>query len=297
MNISTWHSPPQRRLVGLTLVVLFHAFIIHAPTTGLAKRVIDVVHAPVETKVIEEINKPPPLADIVPPPRFKAAPPPFIPPPELHIAAPPVQNTISAITSTPPPAPVAIAPIAPPVVAALSAPPTPPAPVVSPRAPVSAAVVCSNYATVMDDAPYPREAQRAGIDKGESLIQFTLDPSGQIKNIKVIRASHPIFARNSVRFVSEYKCQGQGRRRCGSGAVRLQARMIHAAPERRASVQPFPWARLTTSKSPCSSSAKGGAPMGVRLCHQYLALLNHPLHDSRQRTRRERGETWQGSAL
>ncbi len=213
MNISTWHSPPHRRLVGLTLVVVFHAFIIHALTTGLAKRVIDVVHAPVEAKVIEETNKPPPPAEIVPPPpRLEAAPPPpFIPPPEVHIAAaPPVQNTITAITSTPPPAPVAIAPIAPPVVAAPPVQPAPPAPPVAPHAPVSAAVVCSNYATVMGDAAYPPEAQRAGIDKGEALIQFTLDPSGQIKNIKVVRASHPIFARNSVRIVSEYKCQGQG---------------------------------------------------------------------------------------
>ena len=204
--------PPQRRFVGLTLVVLFHAFIIHALTTGLARRVIDVVHAPVQAKVIEEINKPPPPAEIVPPPPHleAAPPPPFIPPPEVHIAAPPVQNTITAITSTPPPAPVAIAPIAPPVVTSLPAPPTPPAPVVSPRPPVSAAVVCSNYATVMGDAAYPGEALRAGLDKGEALIQFTLDPSGQIKDIEVIRASHPIFARNSVRIVSEYKCQGQG---------------------------------------------------------------------------------------
>ena len=201
MNLSTWHSSPRRRFVGLPLVVLFHVFIIHALTTGLAKRVIDVVRTPVEAKVIEEINKPPPPLEIEPPLRLEAAPPPpFIPPPEVHIAAPPVQNTIAAITSTPPPAPVAIAP---PVVPVVVAPPAPPAP-------VSAAVVCSNYAAVMGDAAYPREAQRAGIDKGEALIQFTLDPSGQIKNIKVIRASHPIFARNSVRIVSEYKCQGQG---------------------------------------------------------------------------------------
>jgi protein TonB len=192
-------------------VCLFHAFAIHALTTGLAQKVIEVVHTPVETKVIAEVDKPPPPAEIVlPPPRFEAAPPPpFIPPPEVHIAAPPVQNTITAITSTPPPVPVTIAPIAPPVVAAPPAPPAPPARVVSPPAPVSAAVVCSNYAAVMGDAAYPRDARRAGIDKGEVLIQFTLAPSGQIKDIRVIRASHPIFARNSVRIVSEYKCHGQ----------------------------------------------------------------------------------------
>ena len=63
----------------------------------------------------------------------------------------------------------------------------------------------------MGDVAYPRDAQRQGIEKGDALIQFTLSPTGEIKNITVLRASHQIFARNSVRIVGEYKCQGQGR--------------------------------------------------------------------------------------
>ena len=35
--------------------------------------------------------------------------------------------------------------------------------------------------------------------------------SGEIKDIKALRASNPIFARNSIRIVGQYKCQGQGR--------------------------------------------------------------------------------------
>jgi len=139
-----------------------------------------------------------------PPPKLEAPPPPFIPPPEIQIAAPPPAPTITATTPTPPPAPVVIAPAPPPVVAAAPAPSAPPAP-------VSAGVVCSNFQTVMGDVAYPREAQRAGIEKGEALIQFTLSPTGEVKNITVISASHQIFARNSVRIVGEYKCQGQGR--------------------------------------------------------------------------------------
>ena len=57
------------------------------------------------------------------------------------------------------------------------------------------------------------------------LIQFTLTAAGEIKDVKALRASHPIFARNSMRIVGEYKCQGQGRDVDGHGAVRLQARM------------------------------------------------------------------------
>lgn len=71
--------------------------------------------------------------------------------------------------------------------------------------------MCSNYSTKMGEAVFPREAIRQGLEKGEALIQFTLSASGEIKEVKTLRASHPIFARNSARIVSEYKCAGQGR--------------------------------------------------------------------------------------
>ena len=206
MNFAQRQADPRRHLVGMTVVVLFHALVVYALVTGLAKRVVEVIRAPIETKVIEEIKKPPPPPEVVlpPPPKLEAPPPPFIPPPEIQIATPPPAPTITATTPTPPPAPVVIAPAPPPVVAAAPAPAAPPAP-------VSAGVVCSNFQTVMGDVAYPREAQRQGIEKGEALIQFTLSPTGEVKNITVISASHQIFARNSVRIVGEYKCQGQGR--------------------------------------------------------------------------------------
>jgi protein TonB len=198
MNFAQRQADPRRHLVGLTVVVLFHVLVVYALVTGLAKRVVEVIRAPIETKVIEEIKKPPPPPEVVvpPPPKLEAPPPPFIPPPEIQIATPPPpQPTITAVTPTPPPAPVVIAP---------------PPPVAAP-APVSAGVACSNYTTVMGDVAYPREAQRAGIEKGEALVQFTLTAAGEIKDVKTIRATHSIFARNSERIVREYKCQGQGR--------------------------------------------------------------------------------------
>ena len=109
--------------MGFGFVVLFHAAIVYALVTGLAKKVVDVVRAPIETKVIEEVKKPPPPPEVVvpPPPKLEAPPPPFIPPPEVQIATPPPPApTITVVTPTPPPAPVVIAP----------APPPPPAPVV-----------------------------------------------------------------------------------------------------------------------------------------------------------------------
>ncbi len=208
MDFSKRQADPRRHLVGITFVILFHAFIVYALVTGLAKKVVDVVRAPIETKVIEEVRKPPPPPEVVvpPPPKLEAPPPPFIPPPEVHIEVPPPPApAITAVTPTPPPAPVVIAPITPP------APPAPaPAPV-APPAPVSAAVVCSNYATAMGAASFPREAIRRGLDHGEATIQFTLGPNGDIKDMKVLSASNPIFARSSERIVSTYKCKGQGR--------------------------------------------------------------------------------------
>ena len=204
MNFSQRQRDPRRHIVGIGFVILFHAAIVYALLTGLAKKVVDVVRAPIETKVIEEIKKPPPPPEVVvpPPPKLEAPPPPFIPPPEVQVAVPPpAQPTITASTPVPPPA-APMAPVAPPAAA--------PAPA-APPAPVSAAVVCSNFSTVMGDSVFPREAVRQGIEKGEALIQFTLSASGEIKDVKVLKSTHPIFARNSMRLVSEYKCQGQGK--------------------------------------------------------------------------------------
>jgi protein TonB len=204
MNFSQRQRDPRRHIVGIGFVILFHAAIVYALLTGLAKKVVDVVRAPIETKVIEEIKKPPPPPEVVvpPPPKLEAPPPPFIPPPEVQVAVPPpAQPTITASTPVPPPA-APMAPVAPPAAA--------PAPA-APPAPVSAAVVCSNYSTVMGDSGFPREAIRQGLDKGEVLIQFTLSASGEVKDMKVLKSTHPVFARNSLRLVSEYKCQGQGK--------------------------------------------------------------------------------------
>jgi periplasmic protein TonB len=203
MDFSKRQADPRRKLTGIAFVVLFHVFIVYALLTGLAKKVVDVVKQPIETKVIEETVKPPPPPEVVvaPPPKMEAPPPPYIPPPEVQIATPPpVQPTITAVAAPTPPAPVNITPVAPP-----SAAPAPPAPAV-----VSAAVVCSNYSTVMGEAGFPREAVRQGLEKGEAVIQFTLSASGEVRDIKALRASHPIFARNSIRIVGDYKCNGQG---------------------------------------------------------------------------------------
>jgi periplasmic protein TonB len=204
MNYSQRQADPRRHLVGISVVILLHILVVYALVTGLARKVVDVVRAPIETKVIEEIKKPPPPPEVVvpPPPKLEAPPPPFIPPPEIQIANPPPAPTITATTPTPPPAPVTIAPAPPPV----EAPPAPPAPAVA-----TAGVACPTYAKAMGDVAFPREALRQGLEKGEALIQFTVGANGEIKDIKAV-SGNPIFARNSIRIVqNEFKCVGQGR--------------------------------------------------------------------------------------
>src|SRR2546421_9196150 len=152
MDFSKRQADPRRHLIGISFVILFHAFIVYALVTGLAKKVVDVVRAPIETKVIEEIKKPPPPPEVVvpPPPKLEAPPPPFIPPPEVQIQAPPPpQPTITATTPLAPLAAVAITPVAP-----MPAAPAPAA------APLSARVVCSNYASVMGEVAYPLDSMR-----------------------------------------------------------------------------------------------------------------------------------------
>src|SRR4051812_11926501 len=169
MNFAQQQNDGRRRIIGFGAVLLFHLLIVYALVSGLARKVVDVIKAPIETKVIEEIKKPPPPPEVVvpPPPKMEAPPPPFIPPPEVQIQTPQVvQPTISAQSTTPPP----------PNITPMAQTPAPTGPAV-----VSASVVCSNYASVMGDAGFPREAMRQGLEKGEALIQFTVGPGGEMK--------------------------------------------------------------------------------------------------------------------
>ncbi len=52
MDFSQRQADPRKHLAGITFVILFHALIVYALVTGLAKKVVEVVIAPIETKVI-----------------------------------------------------------------------------------------------------------------------------------------------------------------------------------------------------------------------------------------------------
>jgi protein TonB len=97
---------PSNNVVGISVVVVLHVLIVYALLTGLARKVVEVIQQPVETKIIEEFKPPPPPPPdkpVPPPPKAVAPPPPFVPPPEVKVTPPPQDNVIAAVTNVKPP--------------------------------------------------------------------------------------------------------------------------------------------------------------------------------------------------
>jgi protein TonB len=174
--------PPRRSPVGLGIVVLLHVALGWALMNGLARKVVEVIKAPIETKIIEEVKPPPPPPpeNLPPPPKFAPPPPSFVPPPEVVVANPPPAPSITVTREAPPPAPpVAIAP--PP------GPPAPPAPPAPPRRAAQPAFAnLSACAPTNDD--YPSAAKRAEVT-GTTTIQFTVGPDGKMTSAEILRPS------------------------------------------------------------------------------------------------------------
>jgi periplasmic protein TonB len=166
-----------RRLTGLVVTVAFHILLVYAVMTGLARKIVEVVRPPLETKIIEEVKTPPPdKPPPPPPPKLVAPPPPFIPPPEVVVQVP-VQPApaITAVVPTPPPAPIP--------------PPAAPAPTPAPQpvhVPVRTPPVVQ--AASCEKPPYPSAARRAN-ETGTVLLTFLIDTNGSVVESKVERSS------------------------------------------------------------------------------------------------------------
>lgn len=87
----------NNRAIGFAVVVVLHILLIWGLMNGLARQAMELLPAPIETKIIEEIQ--PPAEEAPPPkPEFEPPPPPYIPPPDIVISAPVAPTT--AITQT-----------------------------------------------------------------------------------------------------------------------------------------------------------------------------------------------------
>jgi periplasmic protein TonB len=176
-----------RHAPSILAVIVLHIVIGWALVNGLARRVIEVMKAPIETKIIEEIKKPPPEVPPPPPPKLAAPPPPFIPPPEINIEIPKVTPppTITTVTTTPPP-------------------PGPP-PVARPTVVAPQPVVRKEYkASYRVEPTFPRDAIRRGIN-GRVVAWVHVAPAGNVTNVEIRSSTNRVFDREVIRALSQWK--------------------------------------------------------------------------------------------
>jgi protein TonB len=173
MDFSQVDSNPGKKFTGLIIVVLLHVFIVYALVTGLARNVIEIIKAPIETKLIEEVKPPPPPPDTPPPPppKMTAPPPPFIPPPEVSVQVQASPNAIATTTNVPPPT-TSLAPIRPPVTASTG--------------PVHVAAVVDSRACQKPE--YPPKSLR-NEETGTVTLQFLIGIDGRVVESKVEKGS------------------------------------------------------------------------------------------------------------
>ena len=81
MNYAEQQRNPSKHMVGLGVVIVMHIILGWALLNGLARKVVEVVKGPIETKIIEEVKPPPPPPETPLPPPPKMAPPPRAPKP------------------------------------------------------------------------------------------------------------------------------------------------------------------------------------------------------------------------
>jgi protein TonB len=152
-----------KRLTGLVVVVILHIVLGYALVQGLARKIIEVVRAPLETKIVEEVKPPPP----------EKPPPPYIPPPEVQVQVPVQAPVITAVTAVKPTEPV------PPPAAPVAAPE-------KPRAPVKTAAIVD--ARNCEKPPYPAAALRAN-EQGIVQLNFLIDTDGSVLESNVAKSS------------------------------------------------------------------------------------------------------------
>ncbi len=166
-------APTARRFGGIAFVGLLHLAIVYALVTGLGHEVVEILRAPIETKLIDEIRPPPPEPPPpLMPPQFAALPPPYIPPPEIQVRQPPPPNAIAVVTREKPAEPP------PPIGAQV-------APTLAPVAVRTAPVIDGRRCRLPEYPPGSKRMEEAGI----VVLRFLIDVDGSVVESKVESSS------------------------------------------------------------------------------------------------------------
>jgi periplasmic protein TonB len=159
-----------RRLTAVLATIALHIVLIYALLHGLARKIVEVAPAPLQTMIIEEARPSRAERPLPPPPKLAAAPRPFLPPPELNIQVPQPPPARTAVTAAPKPAPAPVAP----------------APAASAEGPVHTPAVVDAASCGKPD--YPSASRRAN-ETGTVLLSFLIDEDGKVVESKVERSS------------------------------------------------------------------------------------------------------------
>ena len=188
MDYASQQRNPGKHPVGLIVVAVGHVILGYALVNGLGTKIVEVMKAPIETKIIEEVKPPPPPPpeNLPPPPKMALPPPSFVPPPEIQVANPPPAPSITVTREAPPPAPpVSISPAPAPAPGPVAAPAAP-----APPAPKRQAVAASINVGACEKPEYNRQA-RAAEAQGAVTILYTMDTTGVINEATVEKSSGP----------------------------------------------------------------------------------------------------------
>ncbi|MGQ5523188.1 hypothetical protein ACUHMQ_07985 [Chitinimonas sp. PSY-7] len=190
----------MKHLLGIGFVVLLHLLVVYGLVNGLARKVVEVIQKPLETKLIDEPPPPPPEEKPLPPPppEVKLPPPPpaYVPPPEVVVQAPatavnaPTAVSHEAPPDTPPP------------------PPAPPVPTPAVAAPVSARAVFSNYAEVAEGLSdkFSVVADKEQIQTAEVTLLMTVGAACEIGTVSIKSSTNSAVAALARNAVRRFKC-------------------------------------------------------------------------------------------
>jgi protein TonB len=209
MDYARQQRDPGKHVIGIAFVVLVHLFVIYALMTGLGRSMMQVIKKPLSATIIEEVKLPPPP----PPKKIETAKPPppkvetYVPPPDVPVTTEATGPTITVTTPEPPRPP--------PVVEAPPAPPPPPAPKPAVR---------KNVVRVGGEDPiYPRQAIRAGIERGRVVARVNIDENGNVTEVTIISADPPrVFDQEVITALKGWKFKAEGEKYVGEVEVNFK---------------------------------------------------------------------------